>query len=121
MTLAKQTIILYTSLFLTACATIAEIEVVDETDEYSNSKSLVTKGILRQKVDTVSAKVLFQIDPFLTMHDLMVHEKGEFKLTLSRDDALSIGITKEQYDSFLKYLNELNTKNQAITKQEAPK
>lgn len=102
------------SFLLIGCAAIAEVDESDEESKSAGSKSLVTKGFMEEKIDTVSADLVLQKDPFMTMHDLMIQEKGVFKFTLSRSDAKSIGISDEQYDSFNLYMIRLNKQIQEM-------
>ena len=90
---------------------------MEEGAQTKSSQSLVTKGLIEEKIDTVSADLALQKDPFMTMHDLMIQEKGVFKLTLSRSDAKSIGILDEQYDSFLLYMSRLNKRIQEMEEE----
>lgn len=105
------------SFLLIGCAAIAEVDVTEEGAQTERAQSLVTKGLIEEKVDTVSADLALQKDPFMTMHDLMIQEKGVFNLTLSRSDAKSIGISDEQYDSFHLYMSRLNKRIQEMKEE----
>lgn len=82
-------------------------------EEVRNGKlslsSLLTKsGSQDMPIDTFALKSYLQSDPGLILMRQVRVKDNKFFLSISMDDALSIGITPEMYDQCCRYVEELN-------------
>lgn len=78
-------------------------------DEPLSLESLLTRsGGVPVTVDSLSMQSSMQSDFDIIMMNQIIYKDSVFVLSISRADALSIGVSSEKYDDYCSYVMELN-------------
>ena len=73
-------------------------------------ESLMTRsGTSDYQIDTFAMKSVLQSDLDLIMLAQVIMKDGVFILSISRDDAASIGVSSDMYDDYCAYVDRLNS------------
>lgn len=97
---------------LNACS-LEEIQP-DSVENISNSQvkdELVTRSSIsdRDSVKMYRIISIIQADPNILLSKYTIYENGVFLLSLSRDNAIQLGISETKYSEYLKYIKDLNS------------
>lgn len=83
---------------------------VDKESEPLTLESLMTRsGTSDYQIDTFAMKSVLQSDLDLIMLAQVIMKDGVFILSISRDDAASIGVSSDMYDDYCAYVDRLNS------------
>lgn len=78
-----------------------------EVKKLSKSSKAKTRAMLEQD-DSLAAMSRIQRDLDYLMMNRIIEKDGIFVLSIKREDALFIGINPDEYDKYVRYVEELN-------------